>query len=221
MDLAEIERIASELMAAHHCHTAILYGSWARGDATAESDIDLMWVRADGEPYRDAHIRDGVYIDGFVYPQASLETLEPSLLRVLGGKVIRERDGYGHALLARLQALHDAGPKPMTPDERRAVLRWSRKMLDRFRGKTGLDASFRRMQLLSTALEDYFGFRGDWFSGPKAAFAWLSEHDVATHGCFERATEPGASDQAFADLVDAVYGPFERELAERDDLRGS
>ncbi|MBL8740162.1 MAG: nucleotidyltransferase domain-containing protein [Myxococcales bacterium] len=214
MDLAEIERIAIELMDAHGCHTAILYGSWARGDATPESDVDFMWVRADGEPCRDAHIRDGVYIDGFVYPESALATPEPELLRLLGGKVIRERAGFGHALLARIQALSDAGPKPMRPDERRAVLRWSRKMLQRFEGKNGLDASFRRMQLLSTALEDYFAFRGEWFRGPKAAFAYLLQHDAETHRCFERATEPGAGDGAFADLVTAVYGPFERELGE-------
>ena len=215
MDPAVIERIACELMEAHGCHTAILYGSWARGDATAESDVDLMWVRAEGEPYRDADLRDGVYIDGFVYPQSSLETLEPALLRVLGGRVIRERDGYGTALIARLRAFHDAGPKPMPPDERRAVLLWSRKMLERFSGKSGLDASFRRMQLLQTALEDYFAFRGAWFSGPKASFAWLAANDPEAHACFARATEPGASDADFAALVTAVYGPFEGELTAR------
>lgn len=213
MDHTTIERIAAELMARHGCHTAILYGSWARGDATPESDIDLMWVRSEGEACRDAHIDSGVYIDGFVYPESSLETLEPALLRVLGGKVIREKDGYGTALLARLQALRDAGPKPMPPDERRAVLLWSRKMLERFTGRSGLDASYRRMQLLQTALEDYFALRGAWFCGPKAAFAWLAENDLPTLRCFERATERAAADEAFVDVVAAVYGPFENELA--------
>jgi hypothetical protein len=211
MDDHDVERIVLAVLEAHRCHTAILYGSWARGDASPESDVDVMCVCAEGAAFRDARITNGVYLDGFIYPESSLETLEPAMLRVLGGKVIRERDGYGAALLARLQALHDAGPKPMPPDERRAVLLWSRKMLERFLGRSGLDASYRRMQLLQTALEDYFAFRGAWFRGPKSAFAWLAANDAETLRCFERATEPAAGDGAFADLVTAVYGPFEHE----------
>lgn len=212
MDYTEIERIACRLMDRHGCHTAILYGSWARGDATPKSDVDLMGVRADGESVRDAHMEDGVYVDGFVYPESMLEAPEPALLRVLGGRVIREREGYGTALLARLQALSDAGPKPMRTDERRAVLLWSRKMLERFAGKHDMEASYRRMQLYSTALEDYFALRGAWFAGPKAAFAWLRANDAGAYCAFAHAADAGATDGDFADLVAAAYGPFEAEL---------
>jgi hypothetical protein len=31
---------------------------------------------------------DGLYIDAIVYPEAALKTLEPSLLRILGGVVV-------------------------------------------------------------------------------------------------------------------------------------
>src|SRR5262249_41177910 len=155
MDHREIERIALGLMAAHGCHTTILYGSHARGDATPHSDVDILCVREDGPSLRDTRVVEGVYLDAFIYPEAALMSPDPSPLRALGGVVIRERDGFGAALLAGLRDLHDRGPAPVPDDERRAVLIWSRKMLDRFRGQRGIEADYRRMQLVLQSLEDY------------------------------------------------------------------
>jgi hypothetical protein len=125
---------------------------------------------------------------------------------VLGGVVIRERAGFGSALLAQLRELHERGPVPMPDDERRALIVWSQKMLDRFRGQGGLEADYNRMFLLLRALEDYFALRKAWFRGAKESFAWLFEHDGAAYASFERAAQPDASDGAFADLVRIVYG---------------
>src|SRR6185503_14495551 len=109
----------------------ILYGSQARGDATLESDVDLIAVRDEGPSLRDARIVDGLYLDAFVYPEATFTTLDPSLLRLLGGVVIRERGGFGTALLTRVQEHYDRGPLPLPDDERHALMVWARKMLDR------------------------------------------------------------------------------------------
>lgn len=209
MEHREIERIALSTMDAHGCHTMILYGSRARGDATLHSDVDLIGIRDDGPAVRDARVVDGIYLDAFIYPEAMLRTPEPSLLRVLGGIVIRERDGLGSALLTQLRALHDRGPTPLPDDERRALVIWSQKMLDRFRGQRGLEADYRRMFLLIQALEDYFVLRNAWFRGSKEAFAWLLQHDSSTYALFERAALPGASDAAFSDLAQTVYGLHE------------
>lgn len=213
MDHREIERIALTLMNAHGCHTTILYGSQARGDATPQSDVDLICIREHGPAARDARVVDGVYIDAFIYPETTLKTPDPSLLRVLGGVVLRERGGFGAALLNQLRELHERGPTPLPDDERRALVIWSQKMLDRFRGQRGIEADYRRMSLLIQALEDYFVLRNAWFRGPKEAFAWLLQHEPSTYALFERAAQPGASDDAFADLVQTVYkapGPTSR-----------
>lgn len=207
MKQEDIERIVMPLMEAHRCHTVVLYGSHARRDATESSDIDVLFVREDGPAARDARVVDGVYVDAFIYPEAALNKVEPSLLRLLGGVVLREREGFGTALLRRIGELEARGPAPLPDDERRMLVVWSHKMLDRFRGQPGVEANYRRRSLLVQALEDYFTLRNGWFRGPKVAFAWLLENDVATYRAFERAAEPGATDEALADLVRAVYGP--------------
>jgi hypothetical protein len=206
MDRADIERLASQVMGAHGCHTTILYGSRARGDATSNSDVDLLCVREQGPSIRDARVVDGVYLDAFVYPESAFDTLEPALLRIVGGVVLRERDGFGAALLERVHALHDRGPEPLPDDERNVLAVWSQKMLLRCRTLQGPESDYRRMYLLVRALEDYFALRNRWYRGEKDAFVWLHEHDAPTHTLFERALAPDAKPDALIDLVRAVYG---------------
>jgi predicted nucleotidyltransferase len=105
-------------MEEHRCHTAVIYGSWARGDATPASDVDLLFVRETGATVRDARVVGGVYLDAFVYPESALDTLDPSFLRILDGVVLRERDGVGSELLARVGEMHHRGPPPMPDDQR-------------------------------------------------------------------------------------------------------
>ena len=190
-------------MEAHRCHTAIIYGSWARGDATSESDVDVLCVREAGTTVRDARVADGVYLDAFVYPESALETLDASFLRILGGAVVHERDGFGAALLARVREMHDRGPPAMPDDERQALVVWSQKMLDRIRARGDVEADYRRMYLVVRALEDYFSLRNAWYPGEKEAFAWLRRHDASTYALFEGATRQGHA--ALAELVGAVY----------------
>lgn len=205
MERRDLDELVLALMAEHGCHTGILYGSWARGDATAESDVDILCVREAGPPVRAARMQGAVYLDGFVYPESSLERLDPDLLRILGGRVVKERDGFGTRLLERLKEQYDRGPEPMSEDERAAIRVWSRKMVERIRGQHGIEADYRRTQLVFESLEDYFRLRNSWYNGPKASFQWLRQHDPAALHCFEQVAGPGRSDEAFDALVRAVY----------------
>ena len=49
-----LTRFIREMNTAHRCHTVILYGSRARGDATAASDYDPIGFRKSGAAIRDA-----------------------------------------------------------------------------------------------------------------------------------------------------------------------
>lgn len=205
MNRQQLEYIAQTLSERHGCHTAILYGSRARGDATPESDVDLLLLREQGPSIRDAHIEEGYYIDAFIQPDSEVKTPDPSMLRLHGGVVLHERNGAGTALLAEVASLLARGPKPMPEDERRAVLLWSRKMVDRIRAKPGVEGDYRRMFLVMQSLEDYFTLRGQWFRGSKMAFAWLREHDRPAYDRFERAFSPAATEEDLTALVEVVY----------------
>jgi predicted nucleotidyltransferase len=207
MGRGDIERICLEIADDHGCHTAILYGSRARGSATDSSDVDLACFRDGGTTTRDARRVGGIYYDAFVYPVSVALNPEPFLVRLHPGVVLREREDFGSAFLVTLGALYDRGPAPLRADERMVLVLWAHKTLARLRGQTTVEAAYRRSQLLNDALPDYFALRGMWFRGPREALVHLDEEDPRVHRTFARAMQPGASDGAIAELVVAVYGP--------------
>jgi predicted nucleotidyltransferase len=205
MNRVEVERVALEAADRHGCHTVILYGSWARGDATPASDVDVLCARDDGPSFRDARLVDGVYLDAFVYPKSALEKIDAEMLRLLGGVVLRERDRIGTALLERVQALHARGPDPLTDDMRQVQVVWAHKTLERIRNED-VDGRYRRMHLLIQALEDYFTRRKRWFPGSKEGLPWLLQNDPPAHALFEAAYAANATHASLLELVRAVYG---------------
>jgi predicted nucleotidyltransferase len=211
MDQDAIDAAALAIADAHGCHTIILYGSRARGDADTGSDVDLLCIRDDGPAIRDSRVIDGTYFDVFVTPPAAVATPDVPLLRILGGRVMRERDGAGTALLDRVRARFDKGPEPLPADEQQARVVWAHKMLDRIRASDRSEGHYRRMSLVVQALEDYFELRAIWFRGPKVAFPWLLTHDEVAHQSFDAAMQPAADHDALVALVDAVYGPLPGE----------
>ncbi len=197
-----LSSIVKEVRTKHACHTLILYGSHSRGDATVDSDYDLLAIRrAGGEVVRDARRWKGAYLDVFVYPENRLRPA--ALMNVRGGKVLFQKGRIGDALLGRIEKAYLRGPTPLAGDEAQTRRVWARKMLDRAR-KGDTEGNFRRVWLLMTLLEDYFALRNRWYEGPKAALAWLRRNDPQVCACFEKALRPGARLSAIRALVDVV-----------------
>jgi hypothetical protein len=197
-----LRSIMGDVKKKHRCHTLILYGSWARGDATAASDYDLLAIQDHSDKVvRDARQWKGIYLDIFVYPEKSLRPAD--LLTVRGGKVLFQKNRIGATLLASIDKVFARGPKPLSSDELWARKVWARKMVDRARS-CDPEGNFRRVWLLTALLEDYFLFQHRWYEGPKAAFKWLRENQPEVGAQFERALEPGADLSAISDLVETV-----------------
>ena len=199
-----LDQIVTRLREHHRCHTVILYGSRARGDGTADSDYDLLGIRDDGEEIvRDTGLWQGVHLDLFIHPRTKAEQADETLLKINGGRVLCEKEGCGTALLAKVAAFHAAGSPSLPPDEIEARHNWYGKMLQRI-ARGDAEGNYRRVWMLTAALEDYFVLRGMWYAGPKAALAWLRRESSEAYAAFDAALGPAPTAVVLARVVAAV-----------------
>lgn len=212
---ALLHAVCKELQFEHAAHTILLYGSLADGTAGAESDVDLAAFGPVATVTRAAHVRDGTFIDAFVYPEVVLESPEEEHLRLRGARILLQRGTSAEAFLERLDAKHRAGPEPLPPDELQARRVWAHKMLARSR-RGDAEGNYRRAWLLTALLEDYFHLRGLWYEGPKKAMAWLRLNDPGTSEAFEQALRPAAQLATIAAAVVAVAGRSRSDPASSD-----
>ena len=198
--------LLEELQRAHQPHTVILYGSRARGDATAESDIDVAVFAEVSETTRDARLWNGMYLDAFVYPTAiAIAPPDHEILKLCGGRTLLDERQLAGPLFERLAALDREGPAALPPGDAQMRRVWARKMVARIvRGD--VEAHYRHHWLLYQLLEDYFALRGEWYRGAKLALAGLKISAPDTFAAFERALDPGASADVLEALVEYVVG---------------
>ena len=196
----DVREIADALRNGQGCHTAILYGSFATGDATPESDFDVAGFADISETRRIAGKWRHTCLDAFVYPESKLANPTQELLHLRGGTVLFERADAGKRLLEQVESIYAHGPERLPDDEARMRRHWAWKMLDRA-------ARDRRVWLLTVLLEDYFVLRGRWYEGPKKSLAYLKTTEPELHFAFEQALRPGAGLEAISRVVDAVAGP--------------
>ena len=199
--------LLEEMRRVHGAHTIILYGSRARGDATPDSDIDVAAFADVATTLRDARQWRGMFLDGFVYPSAVAvaASLEPEMLKLVGGKILLDERGLAAPLLDRLAVIDQEPPPSVAEDHAQMLRTWARKMLPRIQ-RDDIEAHYRRHWLLYQLLEDYFTLRGERYRGPKLALAALQRDRPATFAAFERALAPGAPFDALEALVDEVVG---------------
>lgn len=185
------------------CHTIILYGSRARGDASSGSDYDLAGFRAADETVRDTRPWVDGLRDVFLYPEGLIAETPVELLKLRDGLVLLDERDAGAGLLRRLDILYHAGPPPLPDSEVQARKVWAGKMLERAT-RGDMEGDYRRVWLLTALLEDYFCLRGLWYLGPKTSFRWLNQNDPGALEAIAEALKPGATADSIRVAVQAV-----------------
>jgi hypothetical protein len=80
---------------------------------------------------RDARLWQGIYLDGFIYPTATLHSSDPDLMKLLGGRVLVDDRGLAGALLERMASLDRQGPPPLRESEQRMRRVWAAALISR------------------------------------------------------------------------------------------
>ncbi|TAK73122.1 MAG: nucleotidyltransferase domain-containing protein [Gammaproteobacteria bacterium] len=192
--------IKRDIINTYKCHTIILYGSRARGEATTTSDYDILAIRDKGNLERDCRFFEGFYLDVFIYAEDAVKNPDASLIRIKDGVALCQKDNIGDELLSKVKAIFKAGP-PATPSwEKQEINAWVMKMLDR--AKQGdIEGNFRKHWLLHDLLECYFKLRDAWYLGPKESFQWLKNNDMQIYGAFNEALKPNATFDEIEKLI--------------------
>ncbi len=187
-----LNTIMDDLFKNYQCHTIILYGSRARGEATPTSDYDIIALREKGEMERDCRYIEGHYLDIFIYPDTITHNPDISLIRMKDGIVLCQKDSFGDDLLKKIKSLFNKGPSKTPSWEKHEINTWVMKMFDRAE-QEDIEGNFRRHWLLHDLLECYFKLRDSWYLGPKESFQWLKKNDLETYMAFNEALKPNAS----------------------------
>ena len=204
-DAAQLRALCAFLRGKQGCHTALLYGSRAIGTATKLSDYDVIGIRRSGSKLRIAKKVKGAYWDVFVYSERDVYKFGEHHKCWGNAVVLFEKKLFGKKLLFKLRQWLKKSSKPIPRNEIKALKVWAEKQLKRS-GVTDIYGLYRRVELQSAAIQDYFLVRRKVFSGPKTGFHWLKKQDPKTFRLFLKVFEDPTDLRKLKTLVRRVYG---------------
>lgn len=178
-----VNLVLEELKNRYSPHTIILYGSYARNEESSASDVDIACFCDIENEIKDARLFEGVYLDAWIYPTASMNSISDSALRFADGILLHDEKGLGAKYLENVHKTLADGRNPMSDDDLIHLKEWIKKMLSRA-SSDDLDGNYRRTWLQFELLSVYFEVRGLWFLGHKKSFDYLKNHDREVYELF-------------------------------------
>jgi len=175
------------LIEKYNCDSIILYGSYARGDYTKESDIDILCLRKNEIEVNDTSLFQGKILD--VWIKSSKKEISPkNFLHVRDGKVLFDKTFEGEKLLNEIKKYFDNGPPKLDKGQKKFLIDWINKMYNRSL-KGDVEGKYRYYWLTKDILEIYFELNNQWYEGPKKSLRWLEENDNHIFNLYKQNTE--------------------------------
>ena len=166
--------------------TIFLYGSYARGDFTEQSDIDLAVITSDCQLKNYSNTFKGKKLDVWFYQWSQLDPQDPQFLRLANSQLLLDSKGQGQIFKNSIKKTLTEGPTPLEANHRQHTLDWIEQMIRRAQ-EGDIEGNFRRTWLPVALLEIYFQLRNEWYLGSKQSFNWLQENDTEGFSLFNAA----------------------------------
>ncbi|GMQ62449.1 nucleotidyltransferase domain-containing protein [Vallitalea maricola] len=186
----------------YKCHIIILYGSYARGDFTEESDIDIICFGDDIAHCNDTQIFNGKQLDVWIYDTKQMNEPE-NYLHILNNKILLDDKGIAQDFINKIQKVYDDGPARLDEGKKQFNRDWLLKMFRRTK-KGDVEGMYRHHWMIKESLEIYFELQGKWFLGVKNSLRWLQENDEEGYILFKNAFEGEAGSEECRKLIEYI-----------------
>ncbi|WP_201772762.1 nucleotidyltransferase family protein [Endozoicomonas numazuensis] len=210
-----MEAAVRELDEKYQPHTIIVYGSRARNDATATSDIDIACFCDETEVAKDARDFQGIFLDAWIYQTEDMQADRDEFLKLGDGFCALDTRELGGRFLKQIRQRIHEGPEPMSCEDQLHTVEWIRKMLKRIE-QDDLEGMYRRTWLQTDLLEIYFQLRRLWYFGPKKSLSWLSENDRTGFNLFKDCYQQPTNLAALTALSEHVTDSYERRKTQQE-----
>ena len=194
--------VKTYLTGKYHCHSIILYGSFASGSETRESDIDMVCFCENTEAQNDTAIIDGWQLDAWIYDTGMMQSAD-ELLRIHEGQILLDERNLCEPLLKSINESLNQDVNAQTVKQIEFQKTWLVKMLKRAK-KEDIEGNFRYHWLLYDSLEIYFVIKRLRYRGPKNSLCWIKENDPIAYEIFEQALKISAPFAAAEKLVSFI-----------------
>lgn len=197
-----IESVKEYMIKNYYCHSIILYGSFANGDYTEESDMDLVCFCDNPEQENDTTLILNKQLDAWIYKTEIMNEVT-QFLHVRGGKILLDEKNICTNFLNEIDMQFIKGPERLTLQKENFLKDWLDKMLKRAK-KGGAVGNFRYHWLLVDSLEIYFNIKGFWYLGPNKSLKWLYENNKEAYYVFSNALKINANIIEVERLIDYI-----------------